>query len=78
MRVLITQTAFLGDVVILTALIRECYSTFEKPIIDVLVCPPADQLLKNNPYVENIIVFDKKTETKELLQSSKDYQKKEL
>ncbi len=60
MRVLITQTAFLGDVVILTALIRECYSTFEKPIIDVLVCPPADQLLKNNPYVENIIVFDKK------------------
>ncbi len=62
MRILITQTAFLGDAVILTALIRECHRVFENSKIDVLVCPPADQLLKNNPYINDVLVFDKKKE----------------
>ena len=60
MKVLITQTAFLGDVVILTALIRECHNIFENCSIDVLVCPPAHNLLKNNPYINEVLVFDKK------------------
>lgn len=60
MKILILQTAFLGDVVIATSFLKAVKSVFPKSKIDFLVSKGNELVLKNNPDVENIFVFDKK------------------
>ena len=59
-RILIVQTAFIGDVVLITALIRESALLFPEAQIDVLLIPSTAALLKNNPHINQLIVYDKK------------------
>ncbi len=58
--ILIIQTAFLGDVILITPLIRAVKNIFPKAQIDVLIVPQYGAILKNNPYIRNIIGFDKR------------------
>jgi len=58
-RILIVQTAFIGDVILTTPLIRETQSRFPLARIDVLVIPKTADVLRNNPFVNEIILFDK-------------------
>jgi len=60
-KILIIQTAFIGDVILTTPLIRETKRTFPKADIDVLVTPQTRNVLENNPYLHSIFVFDKKS-----------------
>jgi len=59
-KILIVQTAFLGDVILITPLIRTARNTFSSAIIDVLVSAENYEVLQNNPYINSIIKFDKK------------------
>jgi heptosyltransferase-2 len=59
-RILIVQTAFIGDVILITPLIRETRKLFPDSVIDVLVTKGNQTILKNNPYLNNILVTDKK------------------
>lgn len=59
-RILIIHTAFIGDVILLTSLIRETKKVFPNFLIDVIVIPTTVDVLKNNPYIDQIIVFNKK------------------
>lgn len=59
-RVLIVQTAFIGDVVLITALVKECRLLFPEALLDVMLIPSTASVLRNNPYINQILVFDKK------------------
>lgn len=59
-KILIIQTAFIGDVVLITPLIRETKKIFSNVLVDVMVIPQAANLLENNPYVNSVIKFDKR------------------
>ena len=59
--ILIVQTAFLGDVILITPLIRALKEIFPEADIDTLVIPETYGVLKNNPYLRTIITFDKRS-----------------
>jgi len=65
-RVLIIQTAFIGDVVLVTPLIQAAKEGLEADLVSVLVRPTAAELLYNNPCVDEIIPYDKKETQKGL------------
>lgn len=58
-RILIAQTAFLGDIVLTTALIRETKKLFPEAEIDFLTAPRTVNLVSGNPHLNEIVVFDK-------------------
>ena len=58
--ILIVQTAFIGDVILITPLIRATAELYPQAKIDVMVVSEAVILLKNNPYVKEIIIDEKR------------------
>lgn len=59
-RILIIQTAFLGDVILATPIASELKRIFPDSKIDFLVKKGNESLLSNNSNLNNIYVFDKK------------------
>ncbi|CAN5268899.1 glycosyltransferase family 9 protein [soil metagenome] len=57
--VLIIQTAFIGDVILATALIESLHQKFPEARIDFVVRKGNEPLLKGHPFVREVIVFDK-------------------
>jgi heptosyltransferase-2 len=66
-RILIIQTAFLGDVILCTPLIKGVRKKYPESKIFFLVIPQTRELLQNNPYLDEIIVYDKKGKEKSIL-----------
>lgn len=60
-RVLIIQTAFIGDVILITPLIESIYEKHPDWQIDVLVRKGNETLLLNNPKITNVLIFDKRS-----------------
>jgi len=61
-KVLIIQTAFPGDLILTTPLIRAIKENFPEAFVSILVIPQTKELLKNNPYLDQVITYDKKRE----------------
>ena len=61
MRILVIQTAFIGDVILITPLIKQLKMVFPNSLIDVVVMATCAKLLENNPNINKIIVFNKKS-----------------
>lgn len=59
-RILIIQTAFLGDVILSTPLIRALRERFPDSFISFLLIPETKKVLENNPHLNEIIVYDKR------------------
>lgn len=59
-KILIIQTAFIGDVILVTPLINAVYKLFPDAKIDVMVTPQTSNILDNNPKINSLILFDKK------------------
>lgn len=59
-RILIIQTAFIGDVVLATALIEKLAASIPDVKIDFLVRKGNEALLANNPHLNEIIIWNKK------------------
>ncbi|MDD3533033.1 MAG: lipopolysaccharide heptosyltransferase II [Candidatus Cloacimonetes bacterium] len=59
-RILIIQTAFIGDVILITPLIRATKELYPEARIDALVVPAAAKLLQNNPYLNEVITYSKR------------------
>jgi ADP-heptose:LPS heptosyltransferase len=59
---LIIQTAFIGDVVLATALVEKLHQFFPAASIDFLVRKGNESLLENNPHIHKVIAWDKKTD----------------
>ncbi len=63
---LIIQTAFIGDVILATALIEKLHSFYPDSAIDFLVRKGNEGLLTGHPNLREVIVFDKKRKYKNL------------
>ncbi len=61
-RILIVQTAFLGDVILVTPLIAAAHERFPQAEIDALVLPQTQIALQNNPHIRQVLLFDKRTD----------------
>ncbi|PLX41322.1 MAG: hypothetical protein C0608_06040 [Deltaproteobacteria bacterium] len=59
-RILIFQTAFLGDVVLTTPLFRAVKRLYPQAHLTLLTTPAAKPLVEENPHLDEIITFDKK------------------
>jgi heptosyltransferase II len=57
--VLVIQTAFIGDVVLIIPLLEAVKILWAETNLDVVVRPPAENLLETLPYVRDIWVYDK-------------------
>lgn len=58
--ILVFQTAFIGDVVLLTPLLTKLQEQIRDAAVDVVVIPAAAPLLANHPAVREVIVYDKR------------------
>ena len=65
-KILIIQTAFIGDVILATPLIGNLKAEFPAAKIDFLVKNGNQSLLKNDPNLRTVLVFDKKNKAKSL------------
>jgi ADP-heptose:LPS heptosyltransferase len=59
-KVLVIQTAFLGDVILATALVEKLNSSFPGISISMLVREGNESLLKNHPFLREVLVWKKK------------------
>ncbi|MFI5155175.1 MAG: glycosyltransferase family 9 protein [Chitinophagales bacterium] len=59
-KILVIQTAFIGDVVLATGLLEKLHSYFPKAQIDFLVRKGNESLLSNHPFLHETIVWDKR------------------
>lgn len=63
MRIVLYQTAFLGDLILTTPLIESIKSLFPYSYLTVISKPFGKDVLKNNPSVDNLILFDKEKQS---------------
>ncbi|MGH7598092.1 MAG: lipopolysaccharide heptosyltransferase II [bacterium] len=59
-KILIVQTAFIGDVILATPLAEAAQQKFPGCHIDFMVIPAAVNLLEKNPFVHRVLIFDKR------------------
>ena len=59
-RILVIQTAFIGDVVLATALLQNLHAAYPEATIDILVRAGAEELFIHHPYIHQVHVWDKK------------------
>ena len=65
-KILIIQTAFLGDVILCTPLIKATKKLFPHSFVSFLLIPETKNILENNPYLDETIIYDKKGKEKGL------------
>jgi heptosyltransferase-2 len=59
-KILVIQTAFIGDVVLATPLIEKLHIFFPDAQIDFLLRKGNEQLLTGHPYIHELLIWDKK------------------
>jgi len=59
-KILVIQTAFIGDLIMTTSLFPAIKDIYPDAEIHTLTIPPAEVLLRNNPFISKRFVFDKK------------------
>ncbi len=59
-KILLVQTAFIGDVILITPLIKAIKELYPNSILDVMVIPQTADILAYNPNINKIITFDKR------------------
>ena len=68
-KILIIQTAFIGDVVLATALLEKWHGFYPEDQIDFLVRKGNEGLLDNHPFLHEVLIWNKKeNKTKNLFQ----------
>lgn len=57
---LIIQTAFIGDVILATALVEKLHAYYPNAIIDFLLRKGNESLFDNHPYINKVLIWNKK------------------
>jgi len=63
-KILVIQTAFLGDAILTLPMIQKLKEKFPAYLIDVICIPSSKDIFLNSPYVNKIIIYDKKGKDK--------------
>ncbi|MDX1349446.1 MAG: glycosyltransferase family 9 protein [Putridiphycobacter sp.] len=58
-KILIIQTAFIGDVILATSLVESLVREFPKAKMDMLVRKGNDHLIQNNPHINEVLIWNK-------------------
>jgi heptosyltransferase-2 len=64
--ILVIQTAFLGDAILTLPMIQELKNKNSESKLDVLAIPSTEGIFLSSPYVDNVIVIDKKVKHKSI------------
>ena len=64
MNLLVIHTAFIGDIALSTPLLAKIKDKYPNAKLYYLTTPAGASLLKNNPKIEKVIIFDKKGKDK--------------
>ena len=67
MKILIIQTAFIGDVILATPLIEKLKTKYPTCIINFLVRKGNESIFEGHPKLNNVLVFDKRNKYKEMI-----------
>jgi len=59
-RILVFQTAFLGDVILTLPMVQVLHEHYPEAVIDVVTTPKAAEFLSNHPAIGDIIKYDKR------------------
>ena len=70
-RILVVELLKMGDLLVATPTIRALKEKFKDAQIDVLVLPEIKDLLKNNPFVNEVLIYASPKKTKEVISSKK-------
>jgi len=65
-KILIIQTAFIGDAILTLPLIQKLKEMYPESLIDVISTPATGQIFSSSPYVNEVIILDKKGEHKSI------------
>lgn len=65
-KILVIQTAFIGDAVLTLPMIQFLAEKFPKCIIDVLAIPLTEELFSSSPFINKVFVIDKKNKHKSI------------
>lgn len=68
-RILIVRTDRIGDVVLSTPVITAARSAFPDAYIAIIVSPQTEEIVRGNPYLNEVIVYDKKMKHRSILQT---------
>ena len=66
-RIVVIQTAYLGDLIMTTPLFRELKLAFPGVEVDAVVIPETAGIIKNNPHIDRVYLFDKRRKRVKLL-----------
>jgi ADP-heptose:LPS heptosyltransferase len=67
-KILIIQTAFLGDVILATPVIEKLHQYFPESRLDFLLRKGNESLLKKHPFLKNIFILDKNKKIRSMLE----------
>lgn len=59
-KILVIQTAFIGDLVLATALVESLHEQYPQASIDIVVRKGSEPLFNEHPFINELIVWDKK------------------
>lgn len=65
-RILVIQTAFLGDVILATPIWENIHAAYPHALIDVVVKKGNESLLTGHPFLHQVFIFDKRNKVKNL------------
>jgi len=66
-KILVIQTAFLGDAILTLPMIEKLKEKFPSVVIDVLCIPSTQEIFEASPFVSGVLVIDKKKAHKSIL-----------
>jgi len=75
MKILLIQTAFIGDVILATSLIESIYKKYPSAQIDFLLRKGNENLLQEHPLLNEVLIWDKKNKYKSLFELIKKVRK---
>jgi len=64
--ILVIQTAFIGDAILTLPMIQELKKKNSESKLDVLAIPSTEKIFSSSPYVDDVIVIDKKVKHKSI------------
>lgn len=65
-KILVIQTAYLGDAILSTSIIKPLKEIFPKAEIGILAIPETELIFKYNPYIEKLFLFNKRALVKKV------------
>ena len=59
-KILVLQTAFIGDVILATALVRTLAEQLPSAEIQFMAIPVSQEIVENSPYLKKVWIYDKR------------------